>query len=135
MRLAAALAAGALALACGNSFAPSVDNMAGDYHVTAFTTTDTLGTTVNWVAIGATMTLSLKTNDSVTGHIFVPGGAPGGGDLDADMAGTWVLTGDIITFNQAADTFVRNVAFIASKNRLSGDQQFSSNRIRITLTK
>jgi len=109
--------------------------MAGDYHVTSFTTTDTLGTTVNWVAIGATLTLSLTTNDSVTGHIFVPGGGPGGADLDADMAGTWHLVGDIVTFNQAADTFVRNVAFIASKNRLSGDQSFSSTRIRITLTK
>ena len=129
------IVAAALVIGCGNSFSATEANVAGDYHVTAFTTSDS-ATSVNWMTVpGTVFTISLAANGTTTGHIFVPGGGTGGADLDADMAGTWVLTGDIITFNQAADTFVRNVAFIASKNRLTGDQQFTTTRVRITLSK
>ena len=130
-----AIAAVAVALGCGDSFSATTDNVAGDYHVTSFTTSDSAAT-VDWMTVpGTTFTISLAANGTTTGHIFVPGGGTGGADLDADMAGTWVLTRDIVTFNQSADTFVRNVAFIATQNRLTGDKQFSTTRVRITLSK
>jgi hypothetical protein len=129
-----AILAAAVVLGCGDSFTASTSSVAGNYTLQSFTTTDSTGTT-NWVTAGATLTIALAANGTTTGHLFVPGGDVGGGDLNADMAGTWTLVGDIVTFSQAADTFVRNVPFVATANRLTGDQQFTSTRVRIALTK
>jgi len=132
------LLAVAAVVACSDSFSPTTGNVAGDYSIQTLTTTDTSGTT-DWVAAGSTLTLSLAANGTTTGHFFVPGAAEGGGDFHADMAGTWSLSGNRITFTQTADTFVRDMDFIARKDRLSGDQTFSFNatatRVRIVLTK
>ena len=62
---------------------------------------------------------------------------PAGG-LDYDMAGTWSQNGDAITFTQAADTFVRNMALTIQRvggnvASLVGDQTLSGTRINLTL--
>ncbi len=43
--------------------------------------------------------------------------------------------GGVVTFAQSADTFIRDVAFTASRNRLSGEGTFDSGTIRLVLTK
>ena len=130
--LAAALA---IAMACkGDTFSPTTANVAGAYTATVFTAT-TGGVTTNLLGAGATLTVTLAEGGTVTGHLFVPGGAEGGGDLDADLAGTWTLTGSTVRFTQAADTFVRDVFFVASENRLTGDATFSGTAIHVVLTK
>src|SRR5512145_2544615 len=126
-------------VACSDSpFTPTTESVAGDYSLQTLTTTDTSGTT-NWVVAGSTLTLRLETNGTTIGHFFAPGAGEAGSDFNADMAGTWSLSGDRITFTQTADTFVRDMDFIAGKGRLSGDQTFSFNavptRVRIVLTK
>lgn len=137
MRTILAVAAAAL-LACSDSFNPTTENMVGDYTLQSLITTDTSGTT-DWVAAGSTLTISLATNGTTTGNLFIPGAGAGGGDFNADMAGTWSLSGDVITFLQTADTFVRDMDFSAGQDRLSGDQTFSFNtvatRVRIVLAK
>jgi hypothetical protein len=55
--------------------------------------------------------------------------------MDADMAGTWTLTSGIIEFDQTADTFVRDVPFRPSKNRLVVDLTSSQGRLIVVLTK
>jgi len=68
--------------------------------------------------------------------LFVPGGGDGGSDLDADMAGVWLLVGGKVSFGQTADTFVRNMDFVPSEDRLSGDHTFTDRtRVRAVLTK
>jgi len=123
-------------VACNaDPFFPSAKNMSGDYTAHFISTTDSSGT-VDWIAAGASLTLSLGADGSASGRLFVPGGAAGGGDLDADMAGTWLLVGGTITFGQTADTFVRNMDFVPSRNRLSGDHTFSDGtRVQVVLTK
>ena len=137
MRTVLAVAAAAL-LACSDSFNPTSENMVGDYTLQSLTTTDTSGTT-DWVAAGSTLTISLAANGTTTGNLFIPGAGVGGGDFNADMAGAWSLSGDVITFSQTADTFVRDMDFSAGQGRLSGDQTFSFNtvatRVRIVLAK
>jgi hypothetical protein len=54
---------------------------------------------------------------------------------DADLAGTWTLSGSTVTFNQAADTFIRDVEFEASENRLTGEGTFGEETIRLVLIK
>jgi hypothetical protein len=123
-----------MSIACGGeAFSPTTANVAGAYTATAFTTTS--GVTTNRLGAGASLTLTLAAGGAVTGQLFVPGGAEGGGNLNADMAGTWTLAGSTVEFTQAADTFVRDMSFVASENRLTGDATFSGTTIHVVLSK
>ena len=138
-KLASVLVVGVVAaVACSDAFKPTFENVVGNYSLQTLTTTDSSGTT-DWVAAGSTLTLTLESNGTLSGHFFIPGAAGGGGDFNADMAGTWTLTGDVVTFTQGVDTFVRDMDFKAEKDRLTGDQMFSFNavptRVRLVLTK
>jgi len=79
--------------------------------------------------------MSLAANGTTTGHLFLPGADTGGADFNADMAGTWMLSGDTIQFDQTADSFVRDMPFLAGENRLTGDHTFGGVRVRLVLTK
>jgi hypothetical protein len=122
--------------ACGadTSFSPTVDTVAGAYPATTFTVTTATGTT-NLLASGATVSLTLAADGTMGGRLIVPAGAEDGGDLDADLAGGWVLKGSTVTFGQSADTFIRDLEFVASRNRLSGAGTFDGTTIRLVLTK
>jgi len=131
--LRAAAAAVVTISACGrNPFTPTVADMAGTYSATTFTSTNG-ATTTDHLAVGGSLTLTLGPDGTTTGRLFVPAGAEGGGDLDADMAGTWTLTGSTVDFAQAADTFVRDMTFTAEPNRLRGSATFSGTTIRVVL--
>jgi hypothetical protein len=123
-------------VACDSDpFVPSVENMAGDYTATALMTSNTSGR-VDWIGAGATFTIALSASGATAGRLFVPGGGPGGADLDEDMAGTWLLVGGTVRFGQTADTFVRNLDFVPTRDRLSADQTFADGtRFWIVLTK
>jgi len=123
-------------VACSDSFKPTTDNVLGDYSVQTFQATDTSGT-IDWVQRGATLTVSLGPFGVLSGHLVAPGGAEGGGDLDQLLIGDWTLSGDIITFSMpAVDSFVDEMPWIASENRLSGDHTFGDGtRIRVVLQK
>jgi hypothetical protein len=121
--------------ACGgDSFSPTNETVAGSYTGTTFTTTSGAGTT-DLLALGATVTVTLAGDGTTTGRLFVANGAEGGGDLDADLAGTWTLAGSTVTFSQTADTFIRDAAFTAGPNRLVGEDTFSGVTIRLVLSK
>ncbi len=121
-------AAVGLAIGCGDSFKPSNDSVVGDYTATSFTTTDSAGTT-NQLTAGSTLTLTLAAGGAVTGHFLIPTW------IDADLAGTWQLQGDLVTFNQTVDTFVRDMSWVAGKNTLSGEGTFGAVQVRVVLTK
>ena len=116
---------GALVLAvalggCGDddTFSPTMETVAGSYSAATFTVTTAAGT-VDLLAQGSQVTLNLATDGTTTGQLFVPGGDEDGGDLDADLAGTWTLSGSTVTFDQAADTFFPDVEFTAEQDRLT----------------
>jgi hypothetical protein len=121
---------------CGDddSFSPTVENVAGSYSAASFTLTTAQGT-VDLLALGSEVTVILSTDGTTTGHLFVPGGGENGEDLDADLAGTWTLSGSTVTFNQTADTFIRDAEFAASQDRLTGEGTFGEETIRLVLTK
>ena len=108
----------------------------GDYHLQSLTTTD-LGGPRDWVALGATLTLSLAPNGTTKGRLFMPGGGLGGADVDVDMSGTWTLAVATVEFYPSFDTLLRDVSFISSENRLIGDHAYGSSGVivRIILTK
>jgi hypothetical protein len=129
-----ALAVSGIACSDDDSFSPTVENVAGSYTATTFTLSTVVGE-INLLAGGATVTLNLNTDGTTTGRLFVPDGNDDGSDLDADLAGTWSLTDTTVTFEQSADTFIPDVNFIASANRLTGEGTFSGGTLRLVLTK
>lgn len=135
MRRAFVLALTLGALACGDDpFNPTMDNVAGSYTATTFTLTTVVGE-INLLAGGAAVTLTLATDGSTTGRLFVPDGGIGGSDLDEDLTGTWSLTDDTVTFEQSAATIIPDVQFVATANRLTGEGTFSGGTLRLVLTK
>jgi len=132
-----AVAVAALPAACTHdSFTPNINNVVGDYHLQSLSTTD-LGGPRDWVALGATLTISLAPNGTTSGRLFMPGAGSGGGDVDVDMAGTWTLAVATVEFYPSFDTLLRDVTFIPSESRLIGDHAYGSSgvSVRIILTK
>jgi hypothetical protein len=127
----------ALLLACGGSDGTASTPIAGTYAATFFQTTGSSGQT-NQLAGGSTLQITLATNGTTTGHLHFTG--TGGAPFDADMAGTWTASGNIVDFTQAADSFVRDMPFtwgsdIQGISTLAGDKVFAGTRIQLTLTR
>jgi hypothetical protein len=125
-----------LLLACGgsDSFTPTEETVAGTYGASVFTVTGFSGTT-DLLLAGATVDATLAPDGTTSGRLFVPGGDEGGGDLDEDLTGTWTLAGQTVTFSQTADTFIRDVEFIAGRNTLTGEGTFSGLNVVLQLVK
>lgn len=125
-----------LTLSCGgdDSFSPTVENVAGSYQASTLTGTQS-GITVNLLSLGATVAIVLNEDGTTTGRVFAPGLDEGGQDLDVDLAGTWTLQGETVTFNQTGDSFIRDVPFAVGRNRLQGEGTFNTVTVRLTLTK
>ncbi|HEX5574518.1 MAG TPA: hypothetical protein VFX42_01490 [Gemmatimonadales bacterium] len=126
-----------LASSCGddNGFTPRPESVAGPYYGSTFRVTQN-GITADILALGGSIDINLASDGLVTGHLFVPNGEEGGGDLDLDLGGTWELNGTVVTFDMPnVNTFVRDMPFTVATNTLTGDRTFSQARIQLVLTK
>jgi hypothetical protein len=125
-----------LLLACGgsDSFTPTEETVAGTYEASAFTATSFSGTT-DLLLAGAIVDATLAPDGTTSGRLFVPGGAEDGSDLDEDLTGTWTLTGQTVTFDHAADTFITDVEFIAGRNTLTAEGTFGGLSLFLQLVK
>jgi hypothetical protein len=125
-----------LLLACGgsDSLTPTEETVAGTYEASAFTATGFSGTT-DLLLAGATVDATLAADGTTSGRLFVPGGEEDGSDLDEDLTGTWALTGQTVTFNQTADTFIGEAEFIAGRNTLTAEGTFNGLSIFLQLVK
>ncbi len=125
----------AVLFACGDSTSPQV-SVVGRYDAVAFSTQPTGGTARDELQVGSTFTITLNSDGSTSGRLFVAsnGTTPA---LNADMTGTWMRNGDAIDFTQTADTFVKDMTFTIqqafNKAALVGDQVFSGTRITVIL--
>lgn len=116
-------------------FSPTVANVAGTYNATLFTVSnDSLGT-LNLLSVGATVHVVLNPDGTTTGHIFVPDLGQEDGAVDADLTGTWTLSGDKVTFSQTSDTFIRDVEFTAAQNSLESEGTFDGATLHLALAK
>ena len=139
--LALSAVAALMTVACeqpGEPVVPTMAAVAGEYDANesfgalSFTTTAE-GETINWLEAGASFSLTLNADGTVSGRLFIPGGDENGADMDADMAGTWTLLGNTVTFEQDADTFVRDMPFTYIDGVLEGDHIFDDVRVRVVL--
>ena len=119
----------------GNNDPPGTQEVAGSYSATVFTVTEG-GTTTDLLAQGASIDLLLKTDGQTSGRLFVPGGNEDGSDLDADLTGTWSISGSSVNLTQTADTFLRDMTFVVGNdNTLEGEETFGSATVRVSLQK
>ncbi len=109
----------ALFAACDSPIALQQDPVVGSYVATTFTMNQG-GSTIDWLARGASLHITLASDRTTTGRLFVPGAEKDGSDLDADLTGTWSRTGTTVRFSHAADTFIRDAEFQVSPGRLVG---------------
>lgn len=114
------------------------EDITRSFSAATFTTT-TDGTTTDQLAEGATLNITLHEDGTTTGELFVPGGAEDGGDFEADLAGTFSFndSSDRVTFDQNADTFVRDMTFTAVRSndvvQLEGEETFGESTVRVVL--
>jgi len=122
----------AAVVGCSDALKPTTENILGMYDVESFTT-DSAGTSRDLFAAGATLELIILPFGDVVGALNVPPIPPDTATFYASMNGTWALTGNKVRFTQDADSFVRDLDWIADKDRLSGDQTFGAVRVRVVL--
>jgi hypothetical protein len=132
------LAAAALT-ACGDNndaFSPTPATVQGTYNASLFTaTSDALGT-VNLLALGATVHVVLNADGTTTGHLSVPDLGTGIGAVDADLAGTWSLSGTTVTFSpNDPNSIIGDADFTAAQNSLDGQGAFDGGTLHLTLSK
>jgi hypothetical protein len=127
----------AVIVACGgNSTSPSQSAAAGSYSAFQFVTTGSSGQT-NQLSIGSTVQITLASNGTTTGHLHL---AASGSQqaFDADLAGTWSQTGNVIDFTESVDNFVNDMLFTIQPIGtgvwdLVGDDTFSGTNVKLTL--
>ena len=107
---------------------------AGAYAATSYTLSQG-GPDEDLLAQGSAITLTLLTDGTTTGHMFVPAALTGGADFDEDLDGTWTQTGNVVRLQHSADTFLRDIDLIVSGNKLTGQMSDPTFVLSIILTK
>jgi hypothetical protein len=133
----AALALSLALAACGGDdggFSPSMSNVSGSYHATTFTAQSPAGST-DLLVLGATVDVTLTSDGATSGHLTVPGAGDNGGTLEEDLAGSWSLSGNTVTFSQTTGTLIQGATFTAEENRLTGSGSFNGVTLLLVLTR
>ena len=122
---------------CGCSPVP-YSPIAGVWAATQFLVTPTGQPQIDALTAGGSMTITVFSDNSTGGSLSLPATVTGGAALIASMAGTATFQSNTeITFDQAADTFVRDLTWqlvgttgLMVSNQVAGSASFS-----ITLTR
>lgn len=114
------------AVTTGPTPQPSV-TLEGTYRTTVFTTTTRFGT-IDRIAEGLTMTLTLSGDRSLVGLVFTPTGS-------AVVTGTWDTTNALVTFHEEAASFLHQIPFQIQPDGLHGEALVGVATYRITMKK
>lgn len=111
-----------------------VASVAGTYVAVQLETTEA-GETTDWLVDGASIRLELRVDGTTAGRMFIPAAGEEGGDLDADLAGEWSISGQEVHLDHDADTFLRDLPFRVLGRRLEGGGEFSGVRVQAVLVR
>ena len=121
MRLAVALLVTSLSNGCSEVLcgcSPPEPSVAGSYNATRFRFTPAGQATVDALAAGAAIALTLRGNGTTSGSLIVPAGLNGGVAQTLDLTGTLQFSGSQVTFSHQGDTFLRDVPWTVGTNTL-----------------
>lgn len=106
----------------------------GTYTATYFRITPPDESEVDVLAAGGSLTINITENLATSGNLIVPSSITGG--VTASMAGSATVSGSVVTFEQAIDTFVRDLSWTRTNLGLVvTDQVIQGAEYTITLTK
>lgn len=135
-KLAAVFAAVGVLTACGGDSPTQAETIVGTYTATTFRVTPAGQSMLDILALGGSLTLTIAPDNTTTGALSVPSTVAGGTAFFASMAGTATRTGGTVRFQQAIDTFVRDLAWTVNGKTLQvSDVTAGSSRFTITLTR
>lgn len=113
---------------------PTMAEVAGTYVATRLLTTEG-DTPTDQLEAGVTLTVTLTADGSTSGSFFVPAEDEESEDFEANLEGTWMLIGRFVSFDHAADTFLRDTSFEYQDGELTADATFQVTRVEVTLTR
>ena len=119
---------------CGDSTTPN-EEVAGAYAATTFIYTSTGQAPQDVLAAGGSLAITLGEDASTTGTLLVPDAITGSGNLIESMEGIFVRSGATLTFDQPADTFVRNVTWAIGNGTLTGTYANADGSVQVVLSR
>jgi len=135
-RLALAPAIIALAASCENSVSIEQDILAGSYTATSFIMIQS-GTPYDVIGLGGSLQITIAPDSTMTGLLSFPAGIPNSTPGTASMAGKVISSSDLqfLFFDQAANTFIRQLAWQRFTNALVSTSFLGNTQFQITLRK
>jgi hypothetical protein len=124
------LAAAATLLGCGST-KPSP--IAGTWNATVFTITSSGAQPVNVLQQGGSLSITITSDNTTSGSLVIPASLTGSSPITNDMAGVALIVNGTVIFEQAADTFVRDVTWTIGDNTLTTTEIVSGVTLDITL--
>ena len=120
---------------CGSDSPSHPSSLAGTYVATVFRVTPTGESTIDVLAAGGSLSVTIASDNTASGSLSIPASVAGT-PFTASMAGTVVQSGSTVQFQQTADTFVRNLTFTIVGNTLQATSQVAgAGSFTITLTR
>ena len=133
LRRAFVLSAAVLLMACDDS---ETSVVAGSWVATEFTITETGQPVQDVLAGGGGLTINITSNNTTSGTLTIPAAfSETGSSVSESMAGSATVAGNTVTFEQDADTFVRDMTWAIVGNTLVATQTFAGVTIDVTLTR
>jgi hypothetical protein len=106
----------------------------GTYTATYFRITPPDESEVDVLAAGGSLTINITENLATSGNLIIPSSITGG--VTASMAGSATVSGTVVTFQQAINTFVRDLSWTRTSLGLAvTDQIIDGTEYTITLSK
>ena len=102
------------------------DPIVGTFLATTFQSAAMGQAAVNVLAQGGTLGVNVANNFTTVGTLIVPAVVNSGVTFTASLAGTAVRTDSTVRFNLPADSFVRDLTFTLTRNRLEARNQIVS---------
>ncbi len=121
--LLAAVAIVSTLAACGDDGLIDPDPIVGAYTATTFRATASGQQEIDVLARGGSLTITIGSNNTTTGSLTIPANVTGAAAIQASMAGTIERNGNGVTFEQTADTFVRDLNWTVANNTISVTNQ------------
>lgn len=91
--------------------------VAGNYEANQFTV-QIEGEAVDVLSAGGFIEMTLRESGAVSGRLFIPEALTAGEENDFSLEGTYTISGDVVTFDHEADTFIRDVEWVFGNGTL-----------------
>lgn len=129
-----ALVALPVVTACGSSTAPG--GLTGTYHATRMLATDDNGHTLDFVAAGATLTVTLSQDGTAVASGNMPAGVIGSTPMNEGGTGNYSVSGGILRFAYRNEAAVQAVPWQVGAATLTADGvRVGSETYAVTLTR